>query len=52
VHHSFGVHFFESAENGEDDGSGLMWLKFVLGFNFVVELSSFKQLYDNVERIV
>jgi hypothetical protein len=42
------VHFFEPLKDGVDHEFDLVGLEFVLGLDFVVELSPLKQLDDDV----
>lgn len=48
VHDFSGVHGLESLEDGLDDGPDLCGFEFIFGFDFIIELSSLKQLYDNI----
>ena len=42
------MHGLESLEDGFDDGSYFCGFEFVFGFDFIIELSSLEELYDNI----
>jgi len=52
VHDLLGVHFFEALKNAVDDCPGLIGFEFVFGLYLVIELSSFKQLNNNVKGVL
>lgn len=51
MHDAFGVHFLQTLKDRVDDQFALMSLEFILRLDFVVELSSFQQLYDYVKGV-
>jgi len=52
MHQFFAVHFFESAENGVNANSGLVMFEAIFSFDFIIELTSLKELHNNVKRIL
>lgn len=52
MHYLFAVHFFESVQNRNDDLFYLMRLEFVLGLDLVIELTSFQEFHNDVERVI
>ena len=51
MHGLLGVHFLQALKDGVDGESGFVGLEFVLGLDFVVELSSFQKFDHDVERV-
>lgn len=51
MHDLFVVHFLEAKQNRVHDDFGLVGFEFVLGFDFVIELTAFQQFDDDVEGI-
>jgi hypothetical protein len=51
MHDLLAVHFLEATQDRVDGCLDLQRLEFVLGFDLIVELSSFKQLHYNVKGV-
>jgi len=52
MHDVFRVHFPQAQKNASDDELGLVGFEFVLGLDFVVELTALQQLENDVERVL
>lgn len=52
MHDTFAMHFSKSQQYRMHDNFGLLRSEFILSFNFIIELSSFQQLHNNIEGVL